>query len=439
MEGPGAEVTDLADHHAEQALVGLAVMSPAAARAVLDRGLAPEQLASPRHRLVLGAIRRLVADGADPDVPSICAVLADHGKLDDVGGPVAVDGLAAHAAGVGAIQPLIDRVISLAGWRRRRNVARDLIAACDATDGDLFDEAEARLFTDDAPTTRRADWAPADAAADFMTTFDGAPVDVFPWPFQKLNVKSDGGAARGEVTVMAGPVTHGKSCLLDMALESMHKPDSHVRLYLNEMKRNQRLARVCARRSGVELSKIQKAMRRLEPLAPGDRTMVQRSWEHYPVHITECSGWTIDRICRDARRQGCDVMALDIVNRLPFGASDRSRTHQLDDAANQLDQLAKECDMHVIVVAHLNRLRAAPTGRPPMPALSDIKECAALVEIADNVLFVWRDTDEAGDPTDTGNVRFAKNRTGELGGLEVRFDGPHQRFLPIDRHLEVAA
>lgn len=429
----------LSDWRAEAALVGTALMSDAAARGIIDRGVKPEHITSPKHRTVLSAIADMVHEGTPVDHVGVCSRLQRQGVLEDLGGHHVVDAMTADAAGVGSIPVHCDTVVELARWRHMRDTSIAMVGATEAMDTDAFQTAENALWQSDDQRARRTDWTPELAGEDFMESFDGEPQDVFPWPFSKLNMKSDGGATRGEITVLAGPVTHGKSAFLDMCLESMHKPGLTVRLYLNEMKRRQRLARVCARRSGVELTHIQQAMRGRRQLDDWQRERVQKSWANYPVHIKECSGWSIEQICRHARRAGGDVMAVDILNRLPFGDSSRSRTQQLEDAANQLDQLAKDRDMHIIVVTHLNRNRASDKGKAPIPSLTDIKECAALAEIADNVVFVWRQPDDNGDPLDDGMVRFAKNRTGDLGGLEIKFDGPLQVFRPIERHLAAAS
>jgi replicative DNA helicase len=429
----------LTDPRAEAAIVGAALLSSDIARMILERGVRPEHLASGPHRAVFTIVDELAGEGAGVDITAVCSRLHQAGLLDGIGGHATVDAMCADSAAVGNLPVHCDTIIKLAEWRHTQGAALGMVSAAEAMDQQAFEQAEATLWQNADQRTRRSDWTPGRAGDDFMESLDTRPQDVFPWPFDKLNMKSDGGAARGEITVLAGPVTHGKSAALDMILESMHSPGLTVRLYLNEMQRRQRLARVCARRSGVELTHIQQAMRGLRPLPAHDKELLRRSWANYPVHITECSGWPIERIVRHARRSGADIVALDILNRLPFGSSDRSRTQQLEDAANQLDRLAKDCDMHVIVVTHLNRSRAAVQGRAPIPSLTDIKECAALAEIADNVVFVWREPDENGDPKDTGAIRFGKNRTGELGGLEVLFDGPHQRFLPLDRHLEAVA
>jgi replicative DNA helicase len=425
-------IATLADARAEEAVVAAAVFSDVVAQGAVDRGLRPEHFTVGRLRLVYGAVAALVDEGGPIDQIALCGRLQRDGVLEQLGGANAIDALTASAVAIGNIPAHIARVIDLATWRARGTAATEAVGACHAMDPEALAAAEAVLWESGASARRRTDWTPQAAGDEFMSTLEGASAEVFPWPFARLNEKTDGGAMRGELTCLAGPITHGKSALLDECLESMHKPGMHVRLYLNEMKVSQRMGRVCARRSGVELTKIQRASRGIEPLAGVDLEAVRRSWNNYPVHITECSGWSIERIVRHARRSGADVVALDIINRLPHDG--RKRHELLDEATNRLDQLAKECDMHVIVAAHLNRSRTRDSGRPPIPALSDIKESGALGEIPDNVLMVWREPEpETGDPGPLGMVRFAKNRTGELGGLEVRFQGEHQRFLPVDR------
>lgn len=433
--------THLYDLDAETGVVGACVMSDVAARNVVDLGLRPHMFASAQRGVVFTAVQQLVARSVVVDIITVCDQLETAGKLEEVGGKFGVERYVVDASPIGSIREHARIVMDRAKWRHRHNTSLTLAAAAQAMDHQAFEQAENDLTAVEQERRRHRTFGPQDVGAAFLESLDKRDTDRFEWPFDRLNQKSRGGARRGQVTVLSGPITHGKSAFVDMCLESMHRPGRKVHLYLNEMTAIERAGRIAARTSGVDLTTIDTATAGGNELDQPALTLIRKAMERQPIGITECDGWTAERICRHARRHEFDVIAVDIVQRLPFsGDRGYSRTHQLDAAANQFDQLAKACRMHVILVAHINRERARSTGRAPIPSMTDIKDCAALVEVADNVLFVWRKTDpDTTDPEPEGTVRFAKCRGGEQGGLEVRFDGEHQRFLQIDRRLEAVA
>jgi replicative DNA helicase len=108
----------------------------------------------------------------------------------------------------------------------------------------------------------------------------------------------------------------------------------------------------------------------------------------------------------------------------------QDRRLEIEDIANALKHLAREFKATVILLSQLNRDCERENRRPQ---LSDLRECGALEQDADVVLFVHRPEAYAKnhDREDLkGMAEFivAKQRSGPTGKRKMRFLPDHQRF-----------
>lgn len=423
----------------EWATLGACLLSPdALAHAVHSVKVRAQHFHSPRLAAIYEAMCDLEQAGDGIDVVTVSQRLKERGQLAEVGGTECIDALAAVVPVVGNVDRYCRDVVKHHSWRRRLAAVHAATAAAATFDDKAWDEAlaEAQAIDDNRLGGR---WTSGpDQAMAFARTLNGEHVQRWTWGMRRLDTLTRGGARRGQITVVAGPTSHGKSAFVDQALDAMGENGARVGLFINEMTEAERVERIAARRSGIALDDIQSATAGALQFNPNQRARLVSCITASPIRIRECSGWTAADICREARRHDFDVVCLDIIQRLPHRHDNRLR--DLEDASQQFDALAKE-GRHVIVLAHINRSRVGHDGRVPVPVPSDIRDCASLPNDADNVLMVWREQDATTlEPTGSGLIRLAKCRGGELGGVPVRFDGAHQQFLPVDeRHLEVAA
>lgn len=417
----------------ERGVLALCLLTPATHRHALEAGVTSEHFYREGHRHIWVAMSEIADRGGHPSVPTVCEILQRDGAF--ASGALNADGvdeITTEVASVGAFADHVQALKRAAAWRLNLARARQLLAAAEHRVPGEWRAAEDELGRHPDSTTRRVVHTPdhrSDAVIAAMKP--GQHVERFAWPLHRLNQLSRGGARRGHLTVMAGPVSHGKSSMLDEALEVMWQPGRKVALYLNEMEPDERSLRIAARLSGVSLTKLQQAEAGDRELTTTESASLLQGLQRDHIDIIRASGWTAARVCQHARRQAYDVIGFDILQRLRSDGG-RKRHEVLDDAVNEFDRLAKDGPgRHVIIAAHVNRARAVETGRFPMPGLTDLKDTGSLAEVADNVLFVWRKQDRKTlEAMDVGVVRFAKCRGGKLGGEVVVFDGEHQRFQP---------
>lgn len=123
---PGADRTTVVE--AEAALLGAAMLYPATAAQVLD-DIGGTDLTDPIHRVILTAIRTLLAEGVRPDGVLVAAVYARHSP-----GPLPPGGFAARihdclqAAALPVTAHAYRRAVIETRWRRDALITAERIA-----------------------------------------------------------------------------------------------------------------------------------------------------------------------------------------------------------------------------------------------------------------------------------------------------------------------
>lgn len=419
------------DLDAEQAVLGAILLTEKALGPIhADVGLRAVHFYTRRHELVYAAMVSLSDQGAGVDRLSIIDELRRTSLLDEVGGETEVDALTGAVPAVGNARRYAEIVVELAVWRDRLTASHEIQAAVHSRDHDAYVAAEALLTAPPEHGRQRA-FTREELGTAVLEMLQAGPVETFPWPFRRFNYLTRGGMRRGQVTLISGPTSHGKSVMVDMALQSASvRQGARVGLFVNEMTAKERVLRVVARMGQVSYTKLELASAGFERMSPEEYAVIMRVLGEMPFDIIECAGWTSRDICREARRRQLDVVGFDIIQRLPH--LKQSRVAELEEASNDFDRLAKEGGCHVLICAHINRARSGQSAVVPFPTDKDIRDCAQLANDADNLLFVWREQDsETGDPLPESVLRFGKARGGERGGVNADFVGDHQEFVPV--------
>jgi replicative DNA helicase len=411
---------------AEQAVLGAILLwDGALAPLAGDIGLRPEHFYRDRHQTIFAGMLAMHDRGEPVDPLTLAEHLKERGQLEHAGGQEEIDYLTGMVPAVGNAMRYGQAVLDAFVWRTRLGASYEIQLAVQSRDEDAYRSAEATL-AQPREEGRKRTLDTVELADELLAELAHEP-DTMAWPFARLNKLTMGGARRGQVTVVAGPTSHGKSVIVDMALESMCPPGSGRRahLFINEMTTLERTMRIVARRGGVPYEAIatnrrddEQTARMLDAMSP------------LPFGITDCTGWTAREVCRQIRRGHYDAVGFDIVQRLPH--RHQSRVRDLEEASNEFNQVSIDANCHVLVAAHINRARSGLTAAVPFPTLGDIRDTGALANDAPNVLFVWREQDDdTGEPQETGIVRFGKVRNGRQGGLPVRFVGETLHFEPV--------
>jgi replicative DNA helicase len=228
--------------------------------------------------------------------------------------------------------------------------------------------------------------------------------------------------------VIAARPSMGKSALaVQMGLKSAigEWPGAYLSL---EMTKRQMGCRMISNHFGLNVSRLLKGeddewnkYRSMRMDEPGE-------FRKLPL-FTDFASFTkeavVSRITELHRRQGIQWAVVDHLNHFQFAPGDR-RDLVMGEVVYALNMCSKRLNIPVILIHQLNR-DVEKSDRHPR--LSDLRECGALEELADVVVFLHGDRDTDDDGNRDVEIIVEKNRDGVVSSLgKFRFRGPYQRF-----------
>ena len=142
----------------------------------------------------------------------------------------------------------------------------------------------------------------------------------------------------------------------------------------------------------------------------------------------------IRRINQDPARPDIGLLIIDYLQLMSTGKRTENRVQEISEITRNLKIMAKELNVPVIALSQLSR-SAEKNRTDHRPVLSDLRDSGSIEQDADVVLFLYRDAYyDNGEETDatTAECIVAKNRHGEVGKVDLGWDGAHTRFTNVD-------
>lgn len=156
------------------------------------------------------------------------------------------------------------------------------------------------------------------------------------------------------------------------------------------------------------------------------------------IHIYDSSAMTpmeiVSRCRRLKREQGLDLIMIDYLQLMTMGGRVESRQQEISTITRMMKIAARELDVPILLLSQMSRAIEQRKGRPQM---SDLRESGAIEQDADIIMFIYREHDVT-EPNVTEEEKnkveliIAKHRNGSQGTINLRWDGPHVRFVDID-------
>jgi replicative DNA helicase len=163
-----------------------------------------------------------------------------------------------------------------------------------------------------------------------------------------------------------------------------------------------------------------------------------------PIYIDDTPALSVLELRTKARRlKAFHNIKLLIVDYLQLmtagnGRSGMNREQEIAAISRSLKTIAKELNIPVIALSQLSRSVETRAGEK-RPQLSDLRESGSIEQDADVVMFLYRPeyyniTDsETGESTKgKAEVIIAKNRSGSVDTVDLRFVGKYTRFSEFD-------
>ena len=245
-------------------------------------------------------------------------------------------------------------------------------------------------------------------------------------------------------------VTHNTAFVVSALRNAAVDHGKPVAIFSLEMSSVQLVNRLIAAEAEIDSEKIRKGT-----LAPHEWTQlhhkIQRLTEA-PIFIDDTPALSILELrakCRRLKAQhDIQMVVIDYLQLMSGDTSGRmggNREQEIASISRALKNLAKELNVPVIALSQLSRA-VETRGGDKKPQLSDLRESGSIEQDADMVCFLYRPEyynitqDENGNSTaGIGEVIIAKNRSGSLDTIQLRFINKFTKFCDLDSYFEPVA
>ncbi len=155
------------------------------------------------------------------------------------------------------------------------------------------------------------------------------------------------------------------------------------------------------------------------------------------LYVDDTANITIGEMKAKLRRMDdLGLVVIDYLQLMTSGKNSGNRVAEVSEITRNLKIMAKELNVPVITLSQLSRGPESREDKRPM--LSDLRESGSIEQDADIVLFLYRDAyyNKSEDNVESCECIIAKNRHGETGKVNMRWDGQFTRFSDVERRYE---
>lgn len=155
-----------------------------------------------------------------------------------------------------------------------------------------------------------------------------------------------------------------------------------------------------------------------------------------PFYFLDCvSGIDVSRLCsairRFVRQYSVQLVVIDYLQKVQPSSKNEKKTYEIAQVSTMLKAVATQTGVAMLTMAQLNRESEKDKGRTPK--LSDLAESSQIERDADVVGLIHRNR---GDTEGETKIIIAKQRDGELGCVNLLFNGKYARFDNAAKQLD---
>ena len=431
---------------AERTVLGALLLDPEAIIKISDF-LEPQDFYDPVHRAVFQAIHDLYQSHAPIDFVTVSEKLADHKKIQEIGG-------SAYLAELAALVPTSSHVYQYGQIVKVKAVLRSIIDAgrtimnlgqdTERSVPELLDEVEKNVFEISNKFLKEKFIHIRDILDERYERFaeahdsqDPNPIKGIATGFHDMDMKLSG-LQPSDLIVIAGRPSMGKTALaLNIAQNAAIRFGKTVAIFSLEMSKEQLVDRLFASMLGVDSWKLQKG--KLDDSDFQNMGPIMDELNKANMFIDDSVASTIPELRAKARRlqmeHGLDLLIIDYLQLMSTGNRSYAgnRVQEISEISRSLKQLGRE--LHVPVLA-LSQLSRAVESRPGnMPQLADLRDSGSIEQDADIVMMMYREDvyEEDSDRPGATEVYIRKHRNGPIGRIDLMFKKEQMRFYDIDK------
>ncbi len=437
------------DALAEQSVLGAVLISADAFNTVNQIIKGPDYFYLPQHQEIYKVLVDMDLRNDRIDAVTVLDNLKKNGVYDDAGGK-------AYLMQLVDVVPSAANVASYAGIVRDKYFARTLLAAArsivkdveeEASDiNNLIDAAEQKIYdirqgrdvsglTHIREVLHGETLQRLDKLNDPLTRADyiGIPTGI-----NRLD-KMITGLNKSDLIILGARPGMGKTSIaLNIARNVAVKEGKTVCFFSLEMSRDQLAQRLLSAEACIKSEQL-----RTGTIAANEWTRLVQATEVLSktnIYVDESTGITVPEMKSKIRRRGnVDLVIIDYLGLMHSPNSHgENRVQEISEITRGLKLMAKELHVPVLCCSQLRRASGGDK-ESNKPALSSLRDSGSIEQDADIVLFLHREdyyknsnpekqTDEHG-----ATCIVAKNRHGEVGDIELYWDGQFTRFTSVER------
>jgi replicative DNA helicase len=449
MNDEHAQPEQLWDPSAELAVLGGMFIDADAAVRMLDE-ITEADFHRQAHRKLFAAMVRLIERGEVIDGVTLQADLQAREELAEAGGleligslydavPTAAN-IAYHAQIVRdhAHRRALKRTLEVALSTVLRPEGLPVAEVQERVEKAVMDVGDGLRTTNGLVWVKTILWPEFDAIEKAQN--GEAPAERFGTGLHDVDWKLNGGAERGDMVLVAGRPSMGKSSLAvgNIAAHLVIEKKRRVAFFTLETKKEKLLRRLLQSEARVNMQRAFKA----NGLRDDEYARLATAAGYLntaPLFIDDTAGATASYMRASLRRMVSDGGPLDAVvvdylgKMRPSGGVERTRNEIVGEISAELKDIAMDFNCVMFALSQLSRaVEARPDKRPMM---SDLRDSGSLEQDADLILFLFRPEYYFG-PTDKGGnslegkaeVMIGKCRDGETGSVQVVYEKEFTRF-----------
>ena len=433
---------------AEQAVLGSVIIDPQCLNEIAVQ-MKTEYFYIPQHREIYSAMSAMYELSQTIDFVSLLEKLKSDGVYDEAGGK-------AYLTQLVQTVPSAANVLTYVAIIRERYYARSLMTAAqdiikdinenELDSGRLIDNAEQRIFEirqgreisglthiksviENETYDRLSKMADPETRADYV----GIPCGI--GDLDKMIT----GLNKSDLIILGARPGMGKtSFALNIVRNVAMNTGKTVFFFSLEMTRDQLAQRMLSSEAGIKSEKL-----RTGELDDDEWTRLAQAGDALSkanIYFDETSSITVPEMKAKLRRmKQLDLVVVDYLGLMKSARSTENRVQEVSEITRNLKIMAKDLKVPVIACAQLSR-GTETKGKSHRPALSDLRESGSIEQDADIVLFLYResyyDNEKSDDEDRSDETRaeciVAKNRHGEIGTVDLHWDGQFTRFTSVD-------
>ncbi len=428
---------------AEKSVLGAVLLDERHLNALLvEEQLRAEHFYREQHGAVFAAMQELFESDRKIDHLTVAETLRQHAKLEEIGGPEAIDDLAGWVPAAGHAREYGRIVRENAQMRALLTSAYEIqssVFSRDAPPRELIERAERSVLEiahDDRQKKLRsiADILHEETERLHHLSVAKSPLTGTPSGFRDLDQRT-GGFQRGNLIVIAARPSMGKSALVANIAENAALDGYPVVLFSLEMSESelaQRFVASQAQINGEDLRRGKVAEHRWPKILEACRRLSQA-----PLYIDDSSDTGVLEVRAKSRRLhhqldgGLGLIIVDYLQLMRHEGRVESRVEQVGQISRGLKGLARELDVPVIGLSQLSRA-VEQRGGDKRPILSDLRESGAIEQDADLCMFIYREEyylKEESERPGEADIIIAKHRNGPVGDVVLTFHKQYPKFM----------